>query len=204
MSQRIIFAFSGTLRSRTYGSESRSGALPYSLATLGAAALPPALCQVQPCWWQWSGRRGRDRGFHLSLYWKGNWAAFRLWNTDRGRRSWSSLSLYVDHEHENLLLNCCSCIFMDAVEGEGSLPLFAWRWCLLPFEESDIVFQVSASLFRGREMVSILASCEIPSSPDCGRSLINAAGWGPDTFHCVSPGAFSLHINSYLQKITFC
>ena len=101
------------------------------------------------------------------------------WNTDRGRRSWSSLSLYVDHEHENLLLNCCRCLFMDAVEGEGSLPLFAWRWCLLPFEESDIVFQVSASLFRGRDMVSILASCEIPSSPDCGRSLINAAGLGP-------------------------
>ena len=68
---------------------------------------------------------------------------------------------------------------MDAVEGEGSLPLFAWRQCLLPFEESNTVFQVSASLFRGKEMVSILTLCEIPSSPDCGRSLINAAGLGP-------------------------
>ena len=36
-------------------------------------------------------------------------------------------------------------------------------------------------------MVSILASCEILSSPDCGRSLIDAAGLGPDTFHFVSP-----------------
>lgn len=40
-------------------------------------------------------------------------------------------------------------------------------------------FEVSECLFRPREMVSVLASCEIPSSPDCGRSLINAAGLGP-------------------------